>query len=55
MSSLSDVIENITNPEVTTIVEFDTESTIKTGAILLAVLVLVVIAWAIARKMSNPV
>lgn len=47
-------IKAITNPTITTVIEFDTNSSIMLGTVLLMVLVLAIIAWAIARKMTNP-
>lgn len=46
-------IKEISNPEITTVVEFDTKSTFMMGGVLLLVIVLAIIAWAIARKMSH--
>ena len=53
LSTIIDGVKDITNPEITTIIEFDTNSTFMLGGVLLLVLVLAIIAWAIARKMSH--
>jgi hypothetical protein len=54
LETIVDGISAVTNPTITTIIEFDPNSTYMLGAVLLMVLVLAIIAWAIARKMSNP-
>lgn len=54
LETIADTIQAVTNPTITTIIEFDPNSTYMLGAVLLMVFVLAIIAWAIARKMSNP-
>jgi hypothetical protein len=54
LENIIDGVRDITNPEITTVIEFDNKSTYMLGAVLLLVLVLAIIAWAVARKMSNP-
>ena len=52
-NNLLDNIRDITNPTITTVVEFDSKSLLNLGAVLLAVIVIAILAWAIARKASR--
>lgn len=46
-------IQALTNPTITTVIEFDTPSTVMFGSVLMVVLIIAIIVWAIARKMSH--
>jgi len=48
-------VRDIVNPKITTIVEFDRPTTAYLAGAIAIALVLVLIAWAILRKMTNPV
>jgi hypothetical protein len=52
--TILETIADVANPEITTIIEFEPNSVLTLGGVLLAVIVIAVIAWALARKMSNP-
>lgn len=48
-----ETISDVANPRITTVIEFEPKSTMTLGGILLAVIVLAIIAWAVARKLSH--
>lgn len=52
--NLIENIRDIANPEITTIVEFEPNSTLMLGGVLVAVIVIAILVWALAKKYASP-